>query len=84
LIALGANPNIQDRRPRGFGRSSGWTPLFVALHHDQFHSAAALLERGADPSIRSDQGMSVMEIASAEGAPQPLRDLMVAKGFKNK
>ena len=82
LIDLGANPNLQDRRPKGFGRSSGWTPLLVALHHEQFRSAAALLEQGADPNIRSDQGMSAMEIASAEGAPQPLRDLMVAKGFK--
>ena len=40
LLALGADPNIQDTRPKGFGRSSGWTPLFVALHH----------RRGATPN----------------------------------
>src|SRR6185436_11228587 len=57
LIELGANPNLQDRRPRIPGGSSGWTPLFVALHHEQFRSAAILLEHGADPNIRSDQGM---------------------------
>jgi ankyrin repeat protein len=81
LLDLGANPNIQDRRPRGFGRSSGWTPLFVALHHEQFQTAAVLLQRGADPNIRSDQGLSVMEMAAAEGAPRELIALIVARGF---
>jgi ankyrin repeat protein len=81
LLDLGANPNLQDRRPRGPGRSSGWTPLFVALHHEQFNAAAVLLERGADPNIRSDQGRSVMEFAADEGAPRSLIQLIVDKGF---
>jgi ankyrin repeat protein len=81
LLELGADPNVQDNRPKGFGRSSGWTPLFVALHHEQFKSAAVLLEHGADPNIRSDQGMSVMEIASGEGAPRELIELILARGF---
>ncbi len=83
LVSLGANPNIRDRRPGGFGRSSGWTPLMVALHHQQFRTAAMLLEKGADPNIRSDQNMSAMDMAKAEGAPQELVDLLVAKGFKS-
>ena len=81
LVALGADPNIQDRRPKGFGRSSGWTPLFVALHHEQFHSARVMLEHGADPNILSDQGMSVVTVAAAEGAPKELITLMMEKGF---
>lgn len=81
LLDLGADPNIQDNRPAGFGRSSGWTPLFVALHHRQFRSAAVLLEHGADANLLSDQGMSAMAVASAEGAPRELIALMVAKGF---
>ena len=81
LIELGADPNIQDRRPKGMGRSSGWTPLFVALHHEQFNSARVLLEHGADPNILSDQGMSAMVFASAEDAPKDLVALMIAKGF---
>ena len=81
LVALGADPNIQDRRPQGFGRSSGWTPLFVALHHEQFRSARVLLEHGADPNILSDQGMSVVSVAAAEGAPRELIALMMEKGF---
>lgn len=81
LIALGADPNIQDRRPKGFGRSSGWTPLFVALHHEQFKSAGVMLQHGADPNILSDQGMSVVSVAAAEGAPRELIALMMEKGF---
>jgi ankyrin repeat protein len=81
LLDLGADPNIPDRRPKGLGRSSGWTPLFVALHHEQFASAQTLLERGADPNIRSDQGLSVMEMAAGEGAPKELIALLLEKGF---
>jgi ankyrin repeat protein len=81
LLELGANPNVQDNRPMGFGRASGWTPLFVALHHEQFKSAAVLLEHGADPNIVSDQGMSAMAVATDEGAPKELIELMLAKGF---
>jgi ankyrin repeat protein len=81
LLALGADPNLADSRPRGFWRASGWTPLFVALHHEQFTLARVLLEHGADPNIRSDQGMSVMEMAAGEGAPRELLALMLEKGF---
>jgi ankyrin repeat protein len=81
LIDLGAQLNVQDRRPRTIGASSGWTPLMIALHHKQFKSAETLLKAGADPNIRSDQGMSVMEMASVEGAPRELIELIVAKGF---
>ena len=81
MLDLGADPNAQDRRPRIPGGSSGWTPLFVAFHHEQFKSAAVMLKAGANPNIRSDQGMSVMEMASAEGAPKELIELIVDKGF---
>ena len=81
LLVLGADPNLQDRRPKGLGRSSGWTPLFVALHHEQFKSAIMMLESGADPNLLSDQGMSVMGLASAERAPRELIALLVQKGF---
>lgn len=76
LLDLGADPNLPDRRPQGFGRSSGWTPLFVALHHQQFKSARVLLQRGADPHILSDQRMSALMMAEVEGAPQALLDLI--------
>ena len=67
-------------KKQGFGRSSGWTPLLVAQHHEQFKTAAMLLEKGADPNIRSDQGRSAWDMASAEGAPKELVDLMISKG----
>ncbi len=81
LLALGADPNSQDRRPKGFGRSSGWTPLFVAIHHEQFESARVLLENGADPNLLTDQGLSAMAMAAEERAPRELIALLVEKGF---
>jgi ankyrin repeat protein len=81
LLQLGADPNLPDRRPQGLGRSSGWTPVFVALQHEQFRSARVLLERGADPNLLSDQGLSVMAMAAGEGAPRELISLIVEKGF---
>jgi uncharacterized protein len=81
LLELGADPNIRDGRPRIPGASSGWTPLVVALHHEQFESAAVLLQHGADPNLRTDQGTTVMEVASGEGAPRELLQLILAKGF---
>lgn len=84
LLELGADPNLPDRRPTLPGSSSGWTPLFVALHHGQFAVARVLLEHGADPNILSRQGRSVMQIASGERAPRELIELMLEKGFDPK
>ena len=81
LIDLGADPNAIDHRGSIPGGSSGWTPLHIALHHEQSATAARLLERGADPNIRSQQGMSVMSMAADEGAPVRLLTELLAKGF---
>ena len=83
LLALGANPNMQDTRPEGFGRSSRWTPLFVAIHHEQFKSAAVLLEGGADPNVRTGQGRSIMEFASVERVRFVLRILQPGQAGPN-
>lgn len=82
MIEMGADVNAPDHRPRVPGGSSGWTPLFVALHHDQFKSAAVMLEHGADPNIKSDQGLTAMDMARAEGAPKDLIELIKAKTVK--
>ena len=79
LLELGANPNQRDGRPRSIGGSSGWTPLFVALHHHQFQSAIVLLKHGADPTLKSDQGMTVMEMAQVEDAPKEVIELIEQK-----
>ena len=72
LIDLGADVNAIDRRGAIPGGSSGWTPLHVALHHEQFTIAERLLQRGADPAIRSGQGQTVLSMAEEEGAPKEL------------
>ena len=81
LIDLGADVNAVDRRGAIPGGSSGWTPLHVALHHEQFATAARLLERGANPNIRSHQGASVLAMAADEGAPKTLLEQILARGF---
>jgi hypothetical protein len=53
----------------------------MALHHEQFVTAAKLLERGADPNIRTQQGHSSLSIAADEGAPRELIAALLAKGF---
>ncbi|MEW6323306.1 MAG: ankyrin repeat domain-containing protein [Acidobacteriota bacterium] len=81
LVDLGASVDAVDRRRAVPGGSSGWTPLHVALHHEQFAVAALLLERGANPNIRSGQGRSVLEVASSEGAPRELLQALLDRGY---
>jgi ankyrin repeat protein len=81
LIDGGADVNAVDRRGAIPGGSSGWTPLHVALHHEQFNTALVLLKRGANPNIRSHQGASVMAMAAEEGAPTTLLQELLARGF---
>ena len=64
LIDAGADVNAPDGRPSGLGRASGWTPLHTAVHHKQWAIARLLIEHGANPHQRSDQGVTPMEMAS--------------------
>jgi len=82
LIDLGADVNATDHRGAIPGGSSGWTALHIALHHEQFKTAARLLDKGANPNIRSRQGTSVMAMAAEEGAPPELLKDLLARGFE--
>jgi ankyrin repeat protein len=64
LIDAGADVNAPDGRPDGVGRSSGWTPLHTAVHHKQWAIARLLIEHGADPSRKSDQGITPTQMAA--------------------
>jgi uncharacterized protein len=81
LIDGGADINAVDRRADVLGASSGWTALHVALQHEQFATASLLLARGADPNIRSRQGVSVMATAADHGAPPALLKELLNRGF---
>jgi ankyrin repeat protein len=81
LVENGADINATDRRAAIPGGSSGWTPLHIALHHEQFVTAARMLALGANPNIRSHQGRSIMAMAAEEGAPKELLSDLLAHGF---
>jgi ankyrin repeat protein len=78
LIDAGADVNAVDRRVALLAGSSGWSPLHIALHHEQFKTAARLLERGAHANARSRQGKTVLAMAADEGAPKELLETIVA------
>ena len=42
---------------------AGYTALHAAAAHDNVEMAQALLDAGADPSLRSDDGQSAVEKA---------------------
>jgi ankyrin repeat protein len=79
LLDAGADINAVDRRAALPGGSSGWSALHIALHHEQFKTAALLLERGAQAGLRSRQGTSVLAMAADEGAPKELLQAIVAR-----
>ena len=81
LVEGGADINTTDRRAAIPGGSSGWTALHIALHHEQFITAARMLDLGANPNIRSHQGKSTMEMAAEEGAPKELLSDLLERGF---
>ena len=78
LLDAGADINAPDRRAALPGGSSGWSALHIALHHEQFRTAALLLERGAHAGLRSGQARSVLALAADEGAPKELLHAIVA------
>ena len=82
LLDAGADINAVDRRAAIPGGSSGWSALHVALHHEQFKTAARLLERGAHVGLRSRQGTSVLAMAADEGAPRELLEAIVARSAR--
>jgi hypothetical protein len=82
LLDAGADIDAVDRRAAIPGGSSGWTALHVALHHEQFATAARLLERGANATARSRQGRTVLAMAADEGAPQELLNAIITRSTR--
>lgn len=46
---------------------NGWTPLMHAIHKGQLGSVQALLDRGADPNRRSEDGVTPLMMAAGYG-----------------
>jgi ankyrin repeat protein len=60
LIAAGANLDMQKIE-------DGWTPLMGTLTFNQVETAQTLLEAGADPNIRNNDGKTALDLALADG-----------------
>ncbi len=59
LLARGADPNVTQ--------GGGWTPLHAAARHGDAAMARALLEHGARPGTRSDDGKTAADLATKAG-----------------
>lgn len=59
LLAAGAQVNVAQQ--------GGWTPLHQAAAHGRVAIVEMLLERGADPAARSDDGRTPAEMAAEKG-----------------
>jgi ankyrin repeat protein len=57
LLEHGANPNIQDYK-------YGWTPLHFAVKNCHVDVARVLLDYGADPTIRDNEGRTPLDYGS--------------------
>jgi ankyrin repeat protein len=70
LVEHGAQLDVQD--------DLGYTPLHVALEHTCSEAATALLDLGADPTIRDNEGRTPAQLVSDSvklypGIPEVLR-----------
>ena len=53
--------------PVNVQNGDGFTPLHVAAMWGREESVRELLERGADPEISDDEGMTPLDYAESEG-----------------
>jgi ankyrin repeat protein len=62
LLRRGANPNVRVTA-MGF---PGYTPLHMAAYSGSTKKVALLLQYGADPAIRNDEGQTPLDITNVK------------------
>ena len=76
LIDRGADLNVRCNDWIMYSGDESWTPLHGAIHNDHPDIALFLLERGANPDIRSDRDQTPLYIASSRGHADVVRSLI--------
>ncbi|CAM9369868.1 unnamed protein product, partial [Heterosigma akashiwo] len=61
MLKMGADPNVAVKS----GIKAGWTPLHFACSFEYLDHVKTLLEYGADPSIRSKDGHTPLQVMQA-------------------
>ena len=72
LVRHRADPNLR-------GGVNDWTPLMHAIHRNQTGTARALLEAGADVSLRGRNGETALMMAAGYGYT-PIVELLLERG----
>lgn len=79
LLAIGFNPNIQIKSRRGY-----YTPLDIALNHNDLELFKRLLAAGADSnSINTEENMTILERAAWDKKIPFLKALIYSKANRN-
>ncbi len=60
--------------------NNGETPLFFAIRANNVIAVRRLLERGADPTKRNDNGLTPFQVAATQGKDFKILDLLLATG----
>lgn len=68
LISAGANVDARGRREAGLQKENGWTPLHYAARYSAPFVVDALLDAGADPTARDDEGRLPWDLASGNAS----------------
>ncbi|MEM7182602.1 MAG: ankyrin repeat domain-containing protein [Spirochaetota bacterium] len=77
-------PDIEKLVEQGFSLENtdakGRTPLFIALEYGQFEYFAYLLEKGANPNVQDEDGVTCLNIGKSSSGYAEFIELLLQHG----